>query len=233
MYDVQSTMCAPRFYAIILPMISIIIPIYNEARILCEWRDYYLKLKDKAEVIFIDGGSDDDSCRLAAEYGCVVSSPKGRAVQKNMGAQYATGDMLLFMHVDTFVSDAGFTMLNERAHALEAGCFSMAIMDEHPIFRVYERSINRRAQKKNIIDGDLGLFVKKEAHARMQGFKELALMDDIEFSERLRKVCRITVLPETISVSARRWVEEGFVATLWLYGKAHFKYYFGLKLEKV
>lgn len=206
-------------------MISIIIPIYNEAKILEQQRGYYCNLKDKAELIFVDGGSDDASCRLAAEYGRVVPSAKGRAVQKNTGAQHASHDLLLFMHVDTFISDAGLRALEQKAGLLQAGCFSMAILDDRRVFRWYENNINRRVQKKNIIDGDLGLFVKREIYTQMQGFKELPLMDDIEFSERLKKVCRVTVLPETISVSSRRWVEEGFVTTFWRYTKAYLMYY--------
>ncbi len=212
-------------------MLSIIIPIYNEAKILVEKRDYYLSLKNKAEVLFVDGGSTDDSAVIAAEYGKVIASPQGRAVQKNRGVVEAPGDMFLFLHVDSFISDEALKRL-KGLNGTHAGCLTMAIEDRRLIFRLYERVVNNRAIKKGLVDGDLGLFVTRAIFNQLNGFKELTIMDDIEFSERLRKICTLSVLPEKIYVSSRRWDEHGFISTFWRYTLAYIQHYTGWRIFK-
>ena len=56
------------------------------------------------EIIVSDAGSTDTTRQLAADAGVtvVVSPQKGRAAQMNYGATVASGDILYFIHADTF-----------------------------------------------------------------------------------------------------------------------------------
>jgi rSAM/selenodomain-associated transferase 1 len=83
--------------------ISIVIPALNEAanieRVLAE-----IHPLPNVEIILVDGGSSDDTIKIATELGIrVLSSSKGRAHQMNVGAKATTGEILLFLHADTFL----------------------------------------------------------------------------------------------------------------------------------
>ncbi len=83
--------------------ISIIIPALNEAATIAKILTYIHNLP-QIEIILVDGGSIDDTVKISQELGVrVISSPKGRAHQMNVGAKAATGEILLFLHADTIL----------------------------------------------------------------------------------------------------------------------------------
>ena len=210
-------------------MLEIVIPVFNEEKILKEKEDYYRALQQRARLIFVDGGSTDETVPLASRYGRVVFFKKGRASQKKRGAREVTSDCLLFLNVDSYID---FKSINEIKGALNngsiAGCFTMKIEDDKKIFRLFEKLINWRARKFGVVDADLGLFVKGHVFERLGGFDELPLMDDILFARKLRKQGKITVLPFMIKVSARKWYEQGFFKTFLNYFWAYVQLWSGI-----
>jgi rSAM/selenodomain-associated transferase 2 len=88
--------------------VSIIIPTLNEEICLGRSLRHLSLLEPPAwEVLVVDGGSEDETIAIAQEVGARVldSNQRGRAVQMNLGAEAATGDILCFLHADTFVPD--------------------------------------------------------------------------------------------------------------------------------
>src|SRR5579884_2457250 len=85
--------------------ISVIIPTLNEAPCLGETLRHLIA-EAPHEVLVVDGGSTDDTCRIAAAGARLLQGPRGRAAQMNLGAEHATGDALLFLHADC-VPEAG------------------------------------------------------------------------------------------------------------------------------
>lgn len=81
--------------------LSVIIPTLNEAENIRELIPYLLKQGGGfiSEVIVVDGGSNDETCRIAASLGAQVinSEIKSRAVQMNLGAAHAKGNTLFFL----------------------------------------------------------------------------------------------------------------------------------------
>src|SRR5688572_15320793 len=94
-------------------MISVIIPVYNEASQIVSTIQR-IRQQDieglVSEIVVCDAGSKDETLALAASTGAkVVCSPKkGRAAQMNFGAVNAASDILYFIHADT-VPPAGFS----------------------------------------------------------------------------------------------------------------------------
>ena len=94
-----------------LPMtsrVSIIIPTLNEATSLgCTLRLLQLLNPPAWEVLVVDGGSEDETIKVAqaAKVSVLLSKQKGRSIQMNRGAKAATGDILCFLHADTKVPD--------------------------------------------------------------------------------------------------------------------------------
>lgn len=86
--------------------ISIIIPTLNEAKILPHMLDALAKLAPQpAEIILVDGGSDDDTVAIAQERGVrtIIADKPGRALQMNLGAKAAQSGELCFLHADTIL----------------------------------------------------------------------------------------------------------------------------------
>jgi len=214
-------------------MPDIIIPVLNEEKILTQEAQYYQILKNRARVIFVDGGSTDRTVAIAQEYGEVVFSPAGRAIQKNRGARESQAKHLLFLHVDALIDEHALGRIDQiLKEGSIGGCLTMHIDDEGFIFRIYEWAVNFRARVFGIIDGDLGTFVRRDIFDQIGGFDLLPVMEDLMFARKLCKIGSIDVLPESIDVSSRKWQERGFVRTFLEYTLAYVRLWNGSFIAK-
>ncbi len=208
-------------------MLDIIIPVLNEEKILTEQQAYYRSLKDKANIVFVDGGSSDRTVAIARQFGQIIISSPGRAIQKNRGANETTAENLLFLHVDAYINPDTLDECLSQLDGHAAACLTMKIEDKGGLFRVYERVVNYRARKFGIADGDLGLFVKRKTFNQVGAFDNFQVMEDLEFGRKLRKIGKIKQLPQAISVSSRRWHEHGFFGTFLRYTWAYIQLWMG------
>jgi len=106
-------------------MISIIIPVYNEEKMLKERRGYFSVISKEAELIFVDGGSSDHSVEWVSGLGHLIRSVKNRAFQMNEGAKAAKNDILLFLHVDSKIEPEAIRSMESlmRDGKYAGGCF--------------------------------------------------------------------------------------------------------------
>jgi len=215
--------------------IAIIIPVFNEASVLPELIEQ-LQAVGADELIFVDGGSCDESRRLL-EYSGVrwLQSESGRATQMNVGAEDCISDILLFIHADTLINYSNISALREEMKdaSYVGGRFDVCLSGDALSFRLIEWLINMRSRLTGISTGDQCQFVRRSVFEQMGGFPEQLLMEDIEFSRRLKRQGRIACLRETVITSSRRWEQHGIVATVWLMWKLRFLYRFGVSPEKL
>lgn len=130
--------------------ISIIVPVYNEEKILSANYSHWYQLSQVTELIFVDGGSTDRSVELAAKLGKLLHSKKGRVLQMNLGAYKASGKILLFIHADTRLDPAVFPIVMEKLEEDQLGRrllfiisgWSKHIIPSYQLFRDYESEIN-------------------------------------------------------------------------------------------
>jgi rSAM/selenodomain-associated transferase 2 len=215
--------------------ISVIIPALNEASCLKD----SLKPLDHAhnvEVVVVDGGSCDGTDDLAVSAGVrLLRSPAGRARQMNVGAAAATGGIFLFLHADTNLP-LGFersvrTALREPG--VIAGAFRLHIDGPQRALRLIEWGANMRSRWRHMPYGDQALFVRAASFQQLGGFKELPIMEDFEFAQRLRRTGRITILPESVTTSARRWNALGPWRTTWTNQLIICGYRLGISTERL
>jgi rSAM/selenodomain-associated transferase 2 len=132
----------------------------------------------------------------------------------NKGASLATGDILLFLHVDTRLPmDAlgliGAAMEDNR---YVAGAFDLGIESSKPIFRIIERAASLRSRFTRIPFGDQAIFIRKDYFKQIGGYQEIPVMEDVEFMDRIKKQGgRIFIIPRRVSTASRRWELEGIV----------------------
>lgn len=88
------------------PLLSVVIPVRNEAQALPYLLGDLADLRAAgAELILVDGGSTDGTCELAlGRFDQLLRTAPGRALQMNAGAAVARGEYLWFVHADTRVS---------------------------------------------------------------------------------------------------------------------------------
>ncbi len=114
-------------------MISIIIPVLNEERLIGTCVDAIRKSGEVCEIIIADGGSSDRTAEIAdcLQGVRVIKTLKGRGPQMNAGAAIAAGDILLFLHADTTLEDGWCRALTGilKDEAAAGGAFTLAISD--------------------------------------------------------------------------------------------------------
>jgi glycosyltransferase involved in cell wall biosynthesis len=87
------------------PLVSVIIPTYNRAGIICETIDnLFEQTYRKCEVIVVDDGSTDDTQSKLVRYGnrirLIRQENCGPAVARNHGARVARGEIIAFQDSD-------------------------------------------------------------------------------------------------------------------------------------
>lgn len=195
--------------------ISIIIPTLNEAENIRQ-AIASTQLSTNIEVIVVDGGSQDDTNKIAVDLNVtIISSVPGRAVQMNKGARLASGDILLFIHADTRLPP-GFDVMIRTAlqeTGTVAGAFALRIDAEVASLRLVEWGVNMRSRFWQMPYGDQAIFLTKETFNTIGNFPELPFMEDFEIMRRLKRIGRITIIPVPIITSARRWLQKGIWKT--------------------
>ena len=110
--------------------ISIIIPVLNEARGIVRLLERLQDLRRTgAEIIVVDGGSADDTRRLAEGLADrIIPADRGRGRQMNAGAAAARGDAFLFLHADTRLPPAALGVVADAlANGASWGRFDVSI----------------------------------------------------------------------------------------------------------
>lgn len=215
--------------------ISIIIPVLNEEMNLARLGEHLRTIAQQHEVIIVDGGSRDNTLHIAYQLtdAVIVSSP-GRAVQMNSGAEIASGEVLLFLHADTFLPDDALEIITAlSAEKNYWGRFDVRLSSNRFVFRLIETLMNLRSCMTSIATGDQAMFIEKNLFQRVGGFPEIALMEDIEISRRLKKIAKPVCLKQKVITSSRRWENNGVVATVLLMWKLRLYYFFGMSPEKL
>ncbi len=195
-------------------MISVIIPVLNEAKILDKTLSQLQPELKKHELIIVDGGSTDNSVGIAKQYGKVVISERGRAKQLNAGAAAATGDILVFLHADVWLEPGAFTSVEKTISlGYVGGGFLQKIDNRGLLYRIIEITADMRGKYQKIYYGDSGIFISKEDFQRIEGFPDVPIMEEIEFSKKMRKLGKTRLVKPRIHISARRWQKRGIIRT--------------------
>ncbi len=166
------------------------------------------------EVVVVDGGSEDNTCRVASEAGArVLSSGPGRAVQQNAGVRATTGDVLLFLHADCRLPAGAVAQIEQvlSDRLVVGGSFVQQIEADGWLYRWLERGNAWRAEWRQMPYGDQGLFVRRESFEAAGGFPEVPLMDDVMLARSLRRLGRLVLVEGRLRVGARRWQQNGVV----------------------
>ena len=213
------------------PTLSVIIPVLDEAANIVAALEALAPLRSRGvEIIIADGGSRDATAALARPFAdCVIVSARGRATQMNAGAAAARGELLLFLHADTRLpADADRLILEGLAQSRRAwGRFDVTIEGRHPLFPIIAWFMNTRSRLTGIATGDQAMFVRRAAFDAAGGFPGIALMEDIAFARRLKRVSPPLSLRARVTTSGRRWEKRGVLRMIVLMWRLRLAYFLG------
>ncbi len=141
----------------------------------------------------------------------MISPQKGRAIQMNYGASIAKGDILYFVHADTFPPPNFLTdILNAVTNGYDLGRYKTKFISNKTILRINEWFT--RFDLFICMGGDQTLFVRKTLFDRLGGFKEeMQLMEEYEFCERARKEGFYKVMNNAALISARKYEKNSWL----------------------
>ena len=243
--------------------ISIIIPVLNEAKtigLLLEHLTDNSSIKNIAEIIVVDGGSTDNSPEIVNNFvtssdsdvselyregdsetsselprytiKCIASA-KGRAIQMNVGAKNATGDILYFLHADSFPpKHFDQLIINEVAKGNNTGCFRMKFDSSHPILK-----ISQWFTRFNFIicrGGDQSLFITKDIFNSLNGYNETFIVyEDCELINRIYGHYSFTIIDDYVITSARRYAQNITWKLQYHFAVIHLKKWLGASAEEL
>lgn len=195
--------------------ISVIIPCLNEEANLNELLPYLTKQGGDllSEIIVSDGGSQDNTTAIAESFGVsVIHCPvRNRAVQLNLGAQKAKGDIFYFLHADSRpIADFAEVIAQQVSKGRQVGCFRYRFDSENRLLKI--NSWFTRFNSLLSGGGDQSLFIEKSFFEALGGFDETyCIMEDFDLVRRIRQKTDFHVLPNELTVSARKYRENNWL----------------------
>jgi hypothetical protein len=102
------------------------------------------------------------------------------------------------------------------------------IEGRHPLLKVVAWSMNLRSRLSGIATGDQAIFVRRAA---FPGFPEIALMEDVAFCRRMKRLGPPACRRETVLTSGRRWETRGVLRTILLMWRLRLMYFLGADPE--
>jgi len=214
--------------------LSIVMPVLNEADGIQEALGALAPLRARGvEIVVADGGSSDATVALARPLAdVVIAAPRGRGMQMNAGVAACHGDVLLFLHADTRLPpDADVLIRNGFARSGYTsgrfwGRFDVRIAGAHPLFPMIAAAMNLRSRVTGIATGDQAIFMSRSAFR--PGFPDIALMEDIAMTKRLKRIGRPLCISSAVVTSGRRWEKRGVMKTILLMWWLRLAYFLGV-----
>ncbi len=216
--------------------ISIVVPVFHEASLINTMlRDLQIFDVDYLlEVIVVDCIGDtvdavNSSLASWEKLQLVKTKSQGRALQMNVGAAHATGDILLFLHVDTKLpQNAYFSIIDLlKPEIYDAGAFDMRFDVDNWFYRMIEFNISIRSRLTKTPYGDQAIFVRRKVFQKLKGYHPLPIFEDVDFCRRLKKLkFKIGFIKNHVITSARRY-EKCWFCTLTRNWIITVLYYFG------
>lgn len=193
--------------------ISVIIPSWRDADYLARLLPALANLRNAVETIVVDASGETRTNQLAAETNARLlpcSSPS-RGEQMNLGAAAASGDIFLFHHADGELTEAHLDAIDAalRDRQTVGGVFYRKFDARHPRLRWLEGTARFLTRHGGTLYGDQSVFVRRNIFHSLGGFARIPLMEDVEFSRRLRAAGKIAVLDPPMASSSRRHLEGG------------------------
>lgn len=207
------------------PSVSIVIPARNDAEALARLLDHLDGAQEIAgsEIVVAASGDPAGTERAAAGRARVLW-PGGstRAELMNAGAAAAAGETLFFLHADSLPPPDALVLIGEalRDPRVVGGAFEHLFIEPSASLRLITYINRVRYRLTRNYYGDQGIFVRASVFRDLGGYRDLRLLEDLDFTRRLKRRGASVLLREPLPTSGRRFLARGpwrtFAFIVWL-----------------
>jgi rSAM/selenodomain-associated transferase 2 len=194
--------------------LSIIIPVRNDADALGRTLDHLerLEMRERVEIIVAAAGESPRTERAVGGRARLLW-PDGstRARLMNAGAAVARGAALLFLHADSLPPRDSVALIRAALEHADAvgGAFEFRFAEPAWNLRLLTAMNRIRYRTTRNYYGDQGVFVRAEVFRALGGYRDLALMEDLDFAQRLKRRGRSVLITTPLVTSGRRFLARG------------------------
>jgi rSAM/selenodomain-associated transferase 2 len=193
--------------------ISVVVPSWRDAENLETLLPKLSRLNRVGQTIVVDASGDGNAERIALSSGAtfLASSTPNRGEQMNLGAAAASGEVIVFLHSDTNLEEAHLAAIQAALAdpTIIGGAFFRKFDGRHPRLMWLEAVARFLTRHGGTLYGDQSIFVRRDGFMKLGGFAKIPLMEDVEFSRRLRAAGKVAVLDPPVQSSARRHLRKG------------------------
>jgi hypothetical protein len=128
----------------------------------------------------------------------------------NAGASVASGDVFFFLHADSFPPTDALLQIDAALQdpAIVGGAFEHRFGEKQWSLTFISWINRRRYFLTRNYYGDQGIFVRAGIFRSLGGYRDL-FMEDLDFSQRLKRVGRTKIIPHPVVTSGRRFLIWG------------------------
>ena len=190
---------------------SVIVPALNEEQVIERALLSVVNQQTGAELVVVDGGSRDDTVGIASRYAKVITGQRGRGRQMNLGVWHSSGDVLVFLHADTELTPGYFEEVSKVLEdpSVVGGYAPLTFDSSNSLLWIYSRFTMMKFRLFHYGDG--AVFVRRSVFEFLQGFREIPIMEDLDFLRRLQRSGRTVLLSTPVITSARRFRKGGMI----------------------
>ena len=207
------------------PLISIIIPARNDAVALQQTLEHLQQLTGVADVEILVAASGNLTLTeraIAGRAQLIWPASSSRSDLMNSAADVASGDILFFLHADSLPPRDALARIRSLLQnpKVLGGAFEHRFLETSWSLRAISWINRRRYWLTRNYYGDQGIFVRAEVFRAIGGYLNLALMEDLDLSQRLKRRGRTVLIREPLLTSGRRFIDRGpwrtFAFIVWL-----------------
>lgn len=197
-------------------LVSVVIPVWRDELALQQLLGALARKPPEVELIVaVVLGEESRYVAVREQHPEVswMSAPRGRACQMNAGARTARGRWLLFLHADSRLPPDWLDIvwkLDPRDRVV-GGAFAFRLDSDDWRARFIEFGARLRVRVMGLPYGDQALFVRRSVFEAIGGYRDLPLMEDIDFVRRVTRLGRLVHVSSAVVTSARRWTHEGWM----------------------
>jgi rSAM/selenodomain-associated transferase 2 len=191
--------------------VSVIVPTLNEESQIGATLTALLSVRGAAEIVVVDGGSEDRTVEIARAHAVkVISASRGRGAQMQAGAQTALGDVLWFVHADSLPCAESIEALSLALTdpTVAGGNFRLRFDGDSTMARQL-KFVYPLLRHVGLCYGDSGIFIRRSAFDAAGGFRPLRLFEDVDLVRRMKAHGRFVTLQCEMVTSSRRFAKRG------------------------